>query len=134
MTTTRLSTYAPIVLRLGMTAVFVWFGVSQLAHPNAWTALVPSWITDLTGTNAVTIVQLNGAVEILASLFLALGFFVRWIALGLAVHLFIITSHLGLTPVGVRDFGLSIAMLAVALFGEDRLCMGYKQTEETKIS
>lgn len=123
--------YAPIVLRLGLTAVYVWFGVSQLVNAGAWTGLVPSWAISLSGMQASTIVHLNGIFEVLAALLLACGVYVRWIALILALHLFIITSHLGLSAIGVRDFGLSFATLALALFGDDEYCLTSK-TEEKK--
>lgn len=127
METTKYSNYAPIVLRLALSAVYVWFGVSQITNSGMWTGLVPAWATDTTGMNALTIVHLNGIFEIVAGTLLAIGFYVRPIATLLAVHLFTITSHLGLTAVGVRDFGLSFATLSIALAGDDELCLSKKE-------
>ncbi len=73
--------------------------------------------------DASTIIHLNGFLEIAASLLLILGLYVRWVALALALHLFVIAGSLGLNPLGVRDFGLSFATLALACFGADRFCL-----------
>lgn len=127
MNTKRFSAYAPVVLRLSLTAVFVWFGVSQLSNAAAWTSLVPEWATGISGMSATTIVQLNGIFEVIAASLLAIGVYAPLVAALLAVHLFVITSHLGMTAIGVRDFGLSFATLSIALFGDDNYCVTYKE-------
>jgi len=115
-----LPSYAPVILRLGMAAVFVWFGVSQLINSGAWVGLVPVWATNLLSMSAFSIVHLNGWFEIIMGSLLAVGILVRWVALILSLHLFVIASSLGTTAIGIRDFGLSIASLSVALSGNDR--------------
>ncbi len=125
-----LSVYAPVVLRLGLTAVFAWFGVSQLVNTSVWTSLVPTWVTELFGISAMTVVQVNGVFEVVAALLLGCGIYVRPVAFILAIHLAVISSHLGFTAVGVRDFGLSFATLASALFGDDRLSFTYQGEEQ----
>jgi uncharacterized membrane protein YphA (DoxX/SURF4 family) len=114
-----LSRYAPLVLRLGLAAVFVWFGISQLTNSSLWIGMVPEWATSLLHIPANTIVYLNGWFEIVAGLLLALGLFVRLLGVVLAGHLFVITYELGMNPVGVRDFGLACSTFALALFGAD---------------
>ena len=42
------------------------------------------------------------------------------------LHLLVIASDLGISPIGVRDFGLAFATLALALQGEDKWCVMYK--------
>lgn len=120
--TRKISRYAPVVLRLGLAAVYVWFGVSQLVNSNAWTGLVAGWATGLSGMSALTIVHMNGWFEIVAGTLLAVGMYVRIVAGLLFLHLLVIVSHLGATAIGVRDFGLSMATLAIALQGDDWLC------------
>lgn len=121
----RTTDYAPMLLRYSLAAVFLWFGASQLANPGMWTSLVPEWATGLSGLSASTIVQANGVFEIVMGALLAIGVFVPVIAAVLAVHLLVITTHLGLTAVGVRDFGLSFATFALALFGDDKACLTF---------
>lgn len=119
---------APVILRYALTLVFVWFGTNQLINASAWVRLVPEWAT-VFGMSAETVVHLNGMFEIIAAILLGAGVYVRLVASVLALHLFVITTHLGFTPVGVRDFGLSFATLSVALFGPDKYCFSYKEGE-----
>lgn len=118
-TTKKFAHFAPIVLRLALAAVVLWFGASQVMSQTMWTGLVPSWAVKISGFSAGTIVQMNGVFELIAGSMLALGILTQLMALLLSAHLFVITTHLGLSPVGVRDFGLSFALLALALFGDD---------------
>ncbi len=118
--------YAPVVLRLGLAAVYAWFGTSQLIDASAWVTLVPTWATGIFGLTAVDVVHLNGLFEVIGAFLLGAGISIRWVAGLLAVHLFVITSHLGFSAVGVRDFGLSMATLASALFGDDILAFHRK--------
>lgn len=121
------STYAPMVLRLTLAVVYVWFGTSQIVNTDAWVSIIPSWATGLSGMDASTFVRMNGVMEITLGAFLALGIFVRWAALILSLHLLVIAIDFGITPIGVRDFGLALATFALALQGEDRWCVLYKQ-------
>lgn len=123
----KLQPYAPLVLRLGLAAVFAWFGSSQLINPERWVGIVPEWATSLSGLNASTIVFLNGSFEILGALLLAVGLFVSPIALLLSLHLFVIATEFGLSPIGVRDFGLAFATLSLTLSGADRFCLQAKK-------
>lgn len=128
------SCYAPVVLRLGLAFVYIWFGVSQIINAPAWTGLVPVWATDIFEMNATKIVHLNGYLELLLGSLLAVGIYVRWVAAFLFLHLAIITSHLGFTAIGVRDFGLSFATLALSLFGDDMHCLTRATKKEPMMS
>ena len=122
-----LAEYAPLVLRLGMAGVFAWFGASQLMGTHQWTSMVPEWAMGMSGLSASTIVRLNGGFEILATLPLVVGVWTRWVALVLFVHLLVIASDIGMTPIGVRDLGLCVATLAIALYGDDQWCLTYRK-------
>ena len=115
----QFSKYAPVVLRWGLALVYFWFGVSQITNSNMWIGMVPSWVTNFIGIDAITVVRLNGWFEVVAATFLMVGVYVRWSALLLFIHLTVITIHLGFNTIGVRDFGLSLSTLALALFGAD---------------
>jgi uncharacterized membrane protein YphA (DoxX/SURF4 family) len=114
---------SPVLLRLGLAAVMLWFGFSQLQNPNAWTSLVPDWALSLSHVTALTFVFMNGAFEVIAGSLIALGVLTRPLGLLLAIHLFVITADLGASAIGVRDFGLSIAMLVVAMNGSDEFSL-----------
>ncbi|SRR5258708_6949419 len=111
--------FAPVVLRYGLAFVFLWFGGSQLRDQAMWTSYIPDWATNLSGQSVSTLVLINGLFEIIASVFLLMGFKVRIMASLLFLHLLTIVFELGFTSIGVRDIGLSVAALSVALHGGD---------------
>lgn len=113
---TRFAAYAPLVLRIGLGAVMLWFGYQQLTNSQAWVIWVPEW-TAMLGMAPATIVLLNGLFEVAAGLLLILGIFVPFISLLLFLHLGIIVFDIGLTPIGVRDIGIAVGTLALAMLG-----------------
>jgi uncharacterized membrane protein YphA (DoxX/SURF4 family) len=108
----------PVVLRFGLVALFLWFGLSQITNPSGWTSWLPTWTASLpiTGT---TLVLLNGVFETVLGVALAVGFWTRIVAALLALHLFFIAYEIGYNDIGVRDFVLAITTTSVALFGGD---------------
>lgn len=108
-----------LTLRLGLAVVFLWFGFSQLFDGLNWVGFVPEWAVAFIHLPPAMIVLANGAFEVVCGALLIMGFFVRYIAFLLAVHLAIIAYSLGLTPIGARDFGLAIATLALGLLDKE---------------
>lgn len=106
--------YALPVLRIGLALVILWFGVNQLLSPDTWTTWVPDWASAF--ADAKTIVYLNGGFEVIAGLLLLVGLFVPWVAVLLFLHLLLIIFEIGMTPTGVRDFGIAVGLLALAMF------------------
>ena len=115
----KLKLFSPVVLRIGIALVFVWFGISQLADPASWTGYVPDYVMSISGLAVTTIVYLNGIFEIIFGSMLLFGLFTRLAALLLALHILDITLIVGFDSTGVRDFGLSIATIAIFLQGVD---------------
>lgn len=103
------------VLRLALASVFLWFGFSQLFNSLAWVGIVPEWAVNLLHMPPAFIVLGNGLLEVVLGSLLALNILTRYVALVLALHLFVIAFELGLTAIGVRDFGLSFATLSIFL-------------------
>lgn len=118
----KLSGYAPAVVRIGMSLVFLWFGFSQLTAPQDWTRLLPDWTAMLPVTSE-QLVLFNGGFEIVFGILLLIGLWIRPVALLLALHMFHVTSVVGYGGVGVRDFGLSMATTSVFLHGPDRFTL-----------
>jgi uncharacterized membrane protein YphA (DoxX/SURF4 family) len=114
------SEYAPVVLRFGLVALFLWFGLSQVTNPGGWISWVPEWAISISWISPTAIVLLNGGFETIFGILLAVGFSTRWVALLLSLHLFFIAYEIGYNDVGVRDFVLAISTLTVALFGSDK--------------
>lgn len=118
----KLAVYAPAVVRVGVSLVFLWFGVSQIGDPSAWTRLMPEW-TAVLPASAETLVQLNGAFEIVFGTLLLLGLYVRQVAFLLTLHMFHVVTVVGYNGIGVRDFGLAMATTSVFLYGYDRFTL-----------
>ena len=109
---------APVVLRAALVILFLWFGLSQVTDPAGWTSWLPNWTLTLP-IPATTLVLLNGAFETILGLALAAGFWTRFVAGLLALHLLFIAYEIGYNDIGVRDFCLAVATSAIALFGPD---------------
>lgn len=118
--------FAPVVLRIGICLVYLWFGLNQLLNPSAWTIYLPGY-TNLLPVSPEGIVAFNGVIEVVLALFLLIGWKVRFFATLLAVHAFHILTTVGYSAIGVRDFAIFVAVLSVALHGADRWCIGAKQ-------
>ncbi len=119
MTSLQIEKFALPVLRFGIAALFLWFGLSQLTAPGEWVSWVPAWPTTLFGLGPTTVVLLNGTFETILGAALAAGFFVRWVALLLSLHLFFLAYEIGYNDIGVRDFALAVSTLALSMFDAD---------------
>jgi uncharacterized membrane protein YphA (DoxX/SURF4 family) len=121
----KLKQYAPIILRIGLAGVFLWFGINQIIDPLSWVGYIPSFITNLTGITASSVVFYNALFEIIAGTMLLLGLFTRVVALVLFLHLLDIAFTVGLDSIGVRDLGLAVATFAIFLNGMDWLTLDH---------
>ncbi|MDD5165231.1 MAG: DoxX family membrane protein [Candidatus Pacebacteria bacterium] len=117
----QLPSFAPVVLRLGIAGVVIWFGTSQLLSQAMWTSFIPDWVISLTHLSATTLVFINGLFEVVAGGLVALGFCVRPLATLLFLHMIGIIASVGLSPIGIRDIGIATGLLSVALYGNDIL-------------
>lgn len=116
--------FAPLILRVGLALVFLWFGSQQVMHPEAWVGLIPEWVTSFSGLYALHVVYSNGAFEIIFGLCLLVGYFTRVAAFLLSIHLIGIIFSVGYNDVGVRDFGLLMSTISVFLNGPDEFSLG----------
>ncbi len=109
--------YAPVILRVGLSFVFLWFGLSQISDQSMWLSLIPDSIVSLTGISAKTIVICNGIFEIIGATLLVCGIWIRPIAGLMFLHMLLIVGHLGLNAIAVRDIGITFGLLSVAFYG-----------------
>lgn len=119
------------VLRIGIGLIFLYFGFAQAISPDSWAAYVPSFLSGGI-ISANNLVILNSIFELTLGLFLIFGIYTRISSLLLAVHLFFISLSIGFNPIGVRDFGLSVATLVIFLNGPDRFCLDNKKSMRRK--
>ncbi len=106
---------ALLVLRLAFVIVFGWFGTQQLLHPGDWIGLIPAGVVSATSLSAATLVLVNGGAELLGALLLLLGWWLPLVATLGALHVFSIVVVVGFSAVGIRDIGLALALVALAL-------------------
>ena len=111
--------YGHAIIRYGVALVFLIFGVWQLIDPASWLGYVPPFVP----LDTMVAVYLNGLVDVILGIMLALGFFTRIVAIVAAVHLIAISVVLGFNDVAVRDYGLVIVLVGIAMHGPDDLCL-----------
>ena len=75
------SRFSYLAIRLGLAAVFLWFGIDKMFHPAYWlNAWVPQNIQSLVeqfGVTGLQFIYLNGIFEILVGLSLITGVFAK---------------------------------------------------------
>ena len=113
------------LLRWSLALVFLYFGFSQVVNPSAWAGLVPEFLTK-SFLSANNIVMMNAILEITLGIFLASGIHTKFSSLTLAIHLFFITLSMGFSPIGARDFGLTVATFVIFLSDLDRYTLDWK--------
>lgn len=114
------SQFAPLLLRIGLAFLFLWFGYQQLMDAASWIDWVPTWATIMTGLTPETIVFANGIFEVIGGAMILVGLFVRPVAIILGIHLCIIAVDIGVfTGIGVRDIALAFATLSLGLSTPD---------------
>lgn len=100
-----------MLLRIGLVLVYIYFGISQLMDPLAYSSFVPGWGI-ISFLDPTTIVYFNAIFELVFAVLLLTGVWSKWVSIILGVHLGVITLAVGFNPIGVRDFGLTLATFA----------------------
>jgi uncharacterized membrane protein YphA (DoxX/SURF4 family) len=123
--------YASAILRISMSLVFLWFGLSQIFNSADFLGYLPSFALNLP-IQAKTLVILNGIFEAVFGLLLLFGLFTRISSIVLALNLTGIMFSLGYNEIAVRDFGLVMATFVVFINGKDTLCLDNKLRKKRK--
>lgn len=113
------------ILRIGISLVFLWFGITQVLQPLFFAAYVPQWTQSLP-IAIDQLLMLNGIFETIVGAMLLLGILTRLSAALLTLHIALIMISIGFNEIGVRDFGITVATLAVALHGADSFTIDKK--------
>ncbi|MBM3232674.1 DoxX family protein [Candidatus Pacearchaeota archaeon] len=122
---------APVILRIGLSLVFLWFGINQLLYPLNWIGWVPGFASST--IDPFTIVFVNGISEIVFGVLLLIGLYTRIASFLLALHMLGITLSVGWNEIGVRDFGILMALISVFLHGADDYCLDKKLRKNRSI-
>lgn len=114
--------YSQLSIRLGLAAVFLWFGVGAFLQPHYWaTAWIPESIgriVEAVGMSRANFIILAGIFEVLIAASLVTGFFQRWFAAAGAVFLVSVMAFHGINEALVRDVGLVGALIALTVWPE----------------
>ena len=112
-------------LKIGLAAVFLWFGVDKFFHPNYW---IDAWMpanvllfVNNFGINEIQFTYLNGIFEVVVGLSLLTGVFSRMFAFLATLFLCTVILFIGFNEVIVRDVGLIGGLMAIALWPERRM-------------
>jgi hypothetical protein len=105
------------VLMSAMIIVFGVFGIDKFLHPLSWIGWMPLWMDGLFGIGKSEWLMVTGGIElILASALLFPNRIIRRIAAyGMALHCFFILTQTGINDVFVRDLGLMLSAIALAV-------------------
>lgn len=117
--------YAPIVLRIGMALVFLWFGLNQIFDTENFIGYLPDFL--LNSPNPGTYVLLNGIAETILGILLLAGLFIKPVSFLLALHLLIISISMGYNDIMIRDIGLTLATASIFLHGPDKWSLDKKR-------
>ncbi len=118
--------YAPVVLRIGIALLMLWFGFTNVFSPNTLIGYLSPSIAHFTPFSSLTVMVINGMFEVLFGVLLLIGVFTRTASLLTALHIFGIAIILGYNDIAIRDYALAAASFAVFLNGADRYCLDKK--------
>ena len=117
--------YAPVVLRISISLMILWFGFTSIFNHEFLIGYLPEFFYSLE-ISLQSIMLLNGIFEIVFGTLLIIGLFTRAVAFILFLHILSIMFSLGYNDVAIRDFGLAFATLAVFLNGADKWSLDRK--------
>lgn len=110
------------ILRLGLGAVLLVFGVSKLADPVGWLGYLPPWLAGVLPIAPQQFFVGVGVLEAVLGALLVTGYALRVVALLAALYLLSVIVAVGANEIAVRDFGLLMALLALSVLARgDRL-------------
>ena len=120
--------YAPSIVRIGISLVFLWFGLNQIFDTASWIYWISPNVANLLPFEPTTIIMASGIFEVTFGTLLILGVFTRIAALLLTIHLVIIAINLGYGDIMIRDLGLAIVTFSIFLHGPDNWCLMKNKT------
>lgn len=120
---------AYLALKLGLAAIFLWFGIDKFIHPNYWiNAWVPGGFIDLIeklGLDSLRFVYVIGIFEILIGLSFILEVFTKIFSFLGIIFLIVVIISVGLNEIIIRDIGLIGGLLAVFFWPKARIDLGF---------
>ncbi|MBI2676695.1 MAG: DoxX family membrane protein [Candidatus Yanofskybacteria bacterium] len=113
-----------LFLRIGLAAVFLWFGVDKFIHPSYWlNAWVPQWFVGFLerfSVSGLQFIYLNGVFEVLVGVSLLSGFLMRFFSFLSVLFLSAVLFTVGFSEVTIRDAGLIGGFLSLLFWPKRR--------------
>lgn len=117
--------YSNLFLRLGLAAVFIWFGVDKFINPEYWlSAWIPQSIVLIAskiGISGVNIVYVSAIFELLVGASILSNIFIKVFSVLAIIFLATILLFFGVSEVLIRDLGLIGGFLALLFWPERRM-------------
>lgn len=117
--------YSNLFLRLGLAAVFIWFGVDKFINPEYWlSAWIPQSIVLIAskiGISGVNIVYVSAIFELLVGASILSNIFIKVFSVLAIIFLATILLFFGVSEVLIRDIGLIGGFLALLFWPERRM-------------
>jgi len=112
--------YTSLLIRLGLSIVFLLFGIDKFIRPLFWSAFVPKFLSDIIPFSLNNFIYLIGIIETILGALILIGLFTRVASILSAMHLLLIIISLAI-PIGyndiiVRDLGLFFMALTLSFF------------------
>lgn len=105
------------LIQLGLAAVLIYAGTSQLQKPNDWTTYFPSFVPS--SISLITLVKVVAVFELLVAIWLLSGKYLKLAGLLCALTFSgIIIFNLHVLIITFRDIGLLFASLALVLLAD----------------
>ncbi len=116
--------YSNLFLRLGLAAVFIWFGVDKFLHPEYWlNAWIPQSVLSLAskvGISGMDVVYASGVFELLVGASVLSNIFIKIFSVLALVFLVTVLFTFGVSEVLIRDIGLMGGFLSLLFWPEAR--------------
>ena len=112
--------YGPVLVRIGVSLVFLWFGIDKFFHVQTWIGWIPPWMAQLIPFSLVTFMYIQGIIESVVGAMLLLGYRVRFA--GFIAALTLLGAELAMVGTGqtelmLRDAALLAASASLCLTG-----------------
>ena len=116
--------YSNIFLRLGLAAVFIWFGVDKFLNPQYWlSAWIPQSalsVASRVGVSGMDVVYASGVFELLVGASVLSNIFIKIFSVLALIFLVAVLLTFGISEVIIRDVGLMGGFLSLLFWPERR--------------
>ena len=111
-------------MRLGLAAVFIWFGVDKFLHPEYWlSAWIPQSVLSVAsrvGISGMDVVYASGVFELLVGASVLINIFIKIFSVLALMFLVVVLFTFGINEVIIRDVGLMGGFLSLLFWPENR--------------